>query len=439
MVYAANAIHYGWSPSSRTWIDDAAAWATGIALLWLYWLGYQALQRFGHVQSPRRVLVPAIPLLLLAFVTIPYDSTDAFLYIAVGHAEAQFGMNPYTTTLREVPGALDDPALDAWMRSSKNPWQDLPLVYGFGFALLIKAAAWLGHGSWVWTLGILKAINAGAFAGIAAMVWTIARRLGHSRPDLALYLFAWSPLILLHHIANAHNDILVGFFIVLAFYLVLAQRSAFAPACLVSAALIKYISLPLIPILLVFTARREGWRRALLGAAMGSIVALLLSLPFAGSVARFRWDLMDAQLNKVTAGSLYSFFYYLFRFAGPADLLPTFGSALKMVLWLVTGLFAAWQVWRLFRRPGVEISDLLSTCSWILFAIIFLGSSQFYSWYLGMVFPAVLLLSPEHALRRLTVLLGGTHVFSLTSLSRKGIGYFMATTGVALALSRRKF
>ena len=432
MVYAANAIHYGWSPSNRSWIDDAAAWATGIALLVLYWAGYRVLRRSAEGFRPLQVLLPVAPLVLISFLTIPYDSTDAFLYVAVGQAEAHFGMNPYTTTLREVPAS--DPAIESWMRTSKNPWQDLPLVYGFGFAHLIRTAAWLGHGSWIWTLAILKVFNVLAYAGIGWIVWSIACELGAARPDLALYLFAWSPLILLHHIANAHNDILVGFLVVLAFHLVVFRRSLFAPACLAVAAMIKYISLPLIPLVLLDIARREGWRRAVVSGVLAVIPAALLSIPFAGSLERFRWDLIAAQLNKVTAGSLYSFFYYLFRFVGPAQWLPGFGALLKVLLWAATAAFALWQVYGLLRRKSGRIEDLVSTCAWILFAIIFVGSSQFYSWYIGMVFPLVLLLDAEHELRRLVVLLGGTHVFSLTSLSRKGIGYFVATTGVAVGV-----
>jgi hypothetical protein len=78
-----------------------------------------------------------------------------------------------------------------------------------------------------------------------------------------------------------------------------------------------------------------------------------------------------------------------------------------------------------------ELEGLIRLSSWILFVVIFIGSTQFYSWYIGMLFPLALLLREADALRRFVVLLSATHVLSLTSLSRKGIGYFAATTGSA--------
>jgi hypothetical protein len=83
------------------------------------------------------------------------------------------------------------------------------------------------------------------------------------------------------------------------------------------------------------------------------------------------------------------------------------------------------------------LEDLIRVSVYILFVVIFVGSSQFYSWYIGMIFPAALLLREADWLRQLSILLAATHVLSMTSLSRKGIGYFILTTGMALGLKQK--
>jgi len=431
MVYAANAIHYGWAPSDRTRLDDLAVWLTALVLLALYWKGYRSLLKQERV-SARVIVVTALPLVLVAVLTIPFDSTDVFLYMDIGWAQTHYGLNPYTNVLRDIPEISRDPMINAeWMQSNKNPWLDLAFVYGFAFALLTKAIAWMGQGNWWLTLVLFKLLNVGAYALVALLIWKLAKSSGQDRPDATLYLFMWSPLVLLHHIANAHNDLLTGALIVVAVALILRGRAIWSPAVLTFATMLKYAPLPLIPIALFYIARVEGWRRAMIAATGAALVAAILSLPFLGAIESFRFDLIAAQLNKITAGSMYAFFYYIFRFIYPPGL-EAFGAILKVLLWLIGVAAILSEIYRqcIRRKPTPE--SIVSVFCFILFVIIFVSSSQFYSWYIGMLFPVVLLLDSNHWLRQLVVLLSAAHVLSLTSLRGKGIGYFALTTAMAV-------
>ena len=435
MVYAINALHFGWDPSGKDWIDDVLAWITAGALIGLYWAGYVSLVR-QRTHSLATIVVPALPLLLTAFITVPYDSTDAFLYMNSGWAQAAYGANPYTTVLREIPGFDRDPMIrKEWMQANKNPWMDLPFVYGFLFAHLAKAIAWAGNGNWWLTLGLFKLVNVVAYGATAFFLVSLAVRMKFERPDVALYLFMWSPLILLHHIANAHNDLLMGCLIVAALALVAHRNGIWAPSLLVAATLVKYVAVLLIPGFLYFIARKEGVRRMLAGAFIAAAFGFALSLPYVWDIAHFRFDLMAAQLNKITVGSLFSFFYYAYRamsrVVAPFGSLESFGNALRILLWVVSVMLILREARRFIVSVKPALEDLIRLSSWILFVVIFIASTQSYSWYIGMLFPLALLLSETDGLRRFVVLLSATHVLSLTSLSRKAIGYFAATTGSA--------
>jgi hypothetical protein len=431
-VYALNACHYGWHPSTRTTLDDVVAWLSAATFLVLYGYGYKLLRGQSAVPA-RSVLLPAIPLVAVCFATMPYDSTDVYLYMDIGWAQTHDGMNPYTQILREIPGIEKDPMIRSeWMQSNKNPWLDLPLVYGFGFALLTKLLAWSGRGYWWVTLALFKAVNVAAYAVCCRILWLLSKALGNLRPDLTVYLFAWSPLVLQHHIANAHNDLLVGALVAVAAYQLTSQRQAiFAPAALGAAALIKYVTLPLIPVSLWLVAKQRGMRQAVTAAIVCCVVMLIPGIPYLNAWHAFRLDLISAQLNKITAGSFYSFLFYLYRAVSQAVSIPipmkTFGFLLKILLWSIGCFIVAAEAYRFFRKREPSLDDWIATSSRILFAIIFIISSQFYSWYIGMFLPLTLMLPSEDRLKSFSVTLSGTHVFSLTSLSRKGIGYFVLT------------
>jgi hypothetical protein len=435
LAYAANALHYGWTPSLKTPIDDLRAGLTLLAVLAFYVAGYQRLRR-EHAHSFAAVMLPAIPLLAICFITIPYDSTDVFLYMDIGWAQAHYGINPYSQVLHDIPEVARDPMVRTdWMVTNKNPWLDLPFVYGFLFARLTKGIARVGNGHWWLTLALFKSLNVAAYLLCAGVVWRLAKASGDLRPDLSLYLFAWSPLILQHHIANAHNDLVVGCLVVIATYLLSTEHDMWAPAVLLASAMIKYVTLPLVPLCIWFIGRRRGWTRAV-SALLMTIPVLALSLPYLAGSAAFRFDLISAQLVKTTAGSLYAFLFYIYRFTARFMFAPvsaeTFGFVLKMLLWFIGAAIVAVEGYRFCRRTKPALDDWITTSSWILFSIVFIASSQFYSWYLGMFFPLVLLMRTDHWLRSFSVLAGGTHVFSLTSLSRKGIGYFLLTLAAAV-------
>jgi hypothetical protein len=441
VVYAANAAHYGWKPSVRTATDDLMAWLACIALLCLYWIGYRTIVR-GPVLTFRQILLPAVPLALLSFVTIPYDSTDVFLYMAAGRAQAHYGLNPYSHVLREIPGITNDPIVrPEWMAENKNPWLDLPLVYGFLFALLMKTIGLICGTHWWLTLGLIKLVGVAAYFSSAALLWRLSKALGNLRPDGLLYLFAWSPLILQHHLANAHNDLLVGLSVLLATY-ALMRRVLWGPAILTAAAMLKFVTLPLIPLSLYFVWRIAGKRATAIAAALAIAVAAAVSLPYIQDLGHFQMNLISAQFSKTTAGSLYAFLFYSYRalgkFATPFGSLNTFGLGLKIALWSTGGALVLFESYGFIRRRRPTIEDWISTSSWILFVIIFIASSQFYSWYIAMWFPHVLLVRGENSLRSLSISLSSAHTFSLTSLSRKGIGYFGLTLGALVAALRKR-
>ena len=393
LLYSAIAIHFDRAPGPRNGIDELVLWVIALLMGSLYWAGFQAVRRSPPV-SVRRILAWAFPLVLICFVTIPYDSTDVFLYMNVGWEQAHYGLNPYTHTLRDIPAIGPDPIVRAeWMQSNKNPWLDLPFVYGFTFAWIVRIVASFGHGNWWLTLALLKSLNVAAYLVTAWLLGSMLSAFGFARPDVGVYLFAWSPLILQHHIANAHNDILVGCLVIGSFYLLFGRGDMLAPSVMILATLIKYATLPLVPVTFWFIWRRKGWPRAALAAVSAAVITAAVSAPYMMDLSQFRFDLIQSQLNKVTAGSFYAFLYYLYRLILPGTL-STFGFILKIALWVFAGTLLLAQYVVLWQKEHPAFSDVIRASAMIMFVVIFVASSQFYSWYIAMLFPLALLLPP---------------------------------------------
>src|SRR5262249_17492304 len=158
--------------------------------------------------------------------------------------------------------------------SNRNPWLDIPIPYGFLFALLSRAIAWLGRGNFWLTLALFKLFNLLMHGGIALFLWKGGSLLPGNNARRILYLYSWNPFVVLQYLADLHNDIIVGFFVLLAAYFVLKDRPVWSLPLLVAAGLIKYITLVQVPFALLFVVRHRTWKegvRSLL-LAVGLIV-----------------------------------------------------------------------------------------------------------------------------------------------------------------------
>ena len=216
-VYLLTALFYRHGPESHSRRGrELFAWFFCLSLLFLFWKGYQQIRRADN--PPLRPIVGfAILFCLLAFLIFPFHSTDVFGYINRGWQQVHYGQNPYAYYLSEVPNWQQDPML-------REHWLYNPNPYGFLFTLLTRFICRLGNGNWWLTLALFKATNVLAYALTAWLLWSASKRVTYLKPATALYLFMWNPLILMHHIANGHNDVLTGLFVVLALYLAITKK-----------------------------------------------------------------------------------------------------------------------------------------------------------------------------------------------------------------------
>jgi alpha-1,6-mannosyltransferase len=132
----------------------------------------------------------AVPLLVAA----PLFSRDVYAYAGQAHL-VDVGLSPYKHGPADASGPLSAEVDDVW-RHSHAP-------YG---PVFLRVASWLVPGEHV-VLSVLL-LRLLAVAGLALLAWSVLRLA--REPARAVWLCVANPLVLLHGIAGAHNDAVMG-------------------------------------------------------------------------------------------------------------------------------------------------------------------------------------------------------------------------------------
>jgi hypothetical protein len=408
-VYLLICVFYVKGPEvhSRT-ARELFAWFFCSVLLVLYWKGYQRISR-SDKPPVRAIVFFGCLFCLLAFLTVPFHSTDVFGYINRGWQQIHYGQNPYVHPLSEVPNWRTDPMM-------REHWIYNPNPYGFMFTLLARFLVWLSRGNWWAALALFKAISVFAYAAIAWILWSASKRLPYVKPERVLFIWLWSPLILLHHIANGHNDLLVGLMVLCAAYFVVTEKYFWIIPALAAATLMKFGPVLLIPLAFIFVIKKSGWKLAILSCLFAGALGAVVSFPYLRDWQLLKLEDMQGNATLID-NSLHSFLIHIFEniarvFSALAPFHSIVNSAIKMTLRGGLLLFVLYQWLRSPQNFTTRIFNKKSLM--ILFVLICVASSKFNAWYMGMLLPLALLLEDDYWLRRLVVLISCTEVLSLT-------------------------
>jgi hypothetical protein len=398
-------------------------------------LGAVAICYFRTIRQaamvPRNITLKfAIAFSLVGFFALPFDSTDVFFYMATGWEQARYDANPYTHTLREIPAyASDEMITSKWMAQNGNPWLDLPLPYGFGFAAVSRNLAWLGLGNWWITLALFNALNLAAHVMIAVLIWRISSLLPNGKPEKALLLYTWNPLVITQFLANGHNDILMGLFILLAAYFLVIRRPVLVLPALVAGGLIKFLAFALMPLAAVAVARMYGRRAMALGVVVSVSIAGVVAVPYFLDSEPFKTPVITGQIFE-SSGSLHRFIDVAFiRPASTAwtplhDILPNVLVGLKVALWLLFGAFAGLQLWKSVSKP-LTMNHVILQWVALLACALFVASSLLHSWYMGALLPLAIL-AHESWIGQALIASSTVFLLSFTSLRRKMFVFLVA-------------
>jgi hypothetical protein len=249
----------------------------GLAILLTAWWRIGGLIRRPGATSVRELVVTtawwAAPFTLVT----PIFSGDVYSYLAQG-AMTTAGIDAYTFGPAALGGPLaaNVPAI----------WQHTPAPYGPVFLGLASGVTQVtGHFTWPGIIGM----RALAVVGVCLLLWSVPRlaRSYGVEPTLAVWLGVVNPVVLLHLVADAHNDALMLGLMAVGLVLALQGRPALGAVVVTFAALVKApagLAIAfLVPIWAGQLIGRGRWVRAALGAGAVALATVVLATALSGT------------------------------------------------------------------------------------------------------------------------------------------------------------
>lgn len=310
------------------------------------------------------LLFSAIFGLTLAFV-YPVTAIDLFNYVAESRILVQYDQNPIFVPPAAFPR---DPVM-----SLSGAWAASGAPYG---PLGILVDAWpavIAPASLLANLLLLKA----SFALLVVVeTWLVYRILESVNESLALsgaILVGWSPLLLFETAANGHNDIVMLVLATAGLLALVESRMAIGIVLLTASALVKYATLPLLPLALIYVASRRlpAGRKAFelgMGAAVSILLAVVLYAPFWEGTATLDRTLIENSFHLQSFGALVAW-------AWPGVAINT-ATAIGRAFFVPVYLYACWLA---TRRPV----DMLKGMGLATLGFLALAAGNVKIWYLS--------------------------------------------------------
>ncbi|MGO9960118.1 MAG: glycosyltransferase family 87 protein [Solirubrobacteraceae bacterium] len=295
--------------------------------------------------SMRTIAIAIVALHVILLLSPPMQLSDVFNYIGYARLGALHGLNPYTHGIK-----LE--TFDPIYRFTS--WRDLESPYGPLFSALTYPLAFVSLPLAYW------AFKTGTVLLSLMFVWLVyhcARKLGRD-PRLPVAFVALNPIFLIYEVGGFHNDFFMLVPMMAAIVLLLGGRDRSAGAVLMIAVAVKFTAILLLPFLLVAAHARRRQIRVVVGAALGGIPMLALSLALFG----FSLPNLSQQSSLLTGYSIPNLTGLLLHLGGATPLLLK-AAAVGVVL-VVAHQFYRNRDW--LAGAGWATLALIASLGWLM-------------------------------------------------------------------------
>lgn len=398
---------------------DAPRWVLGVfgdglgldgseylAVLYVAFAAYLVVAWAAPALGGRAIRWAVIAGVVLFALAPPLLSLDVFSYASYGRLQVD-GLNPYDFAPADIPG-------DA-AAARVQDYRDAVSVYGPLFSALSYPLALLGPEAAVWAMKALAALSALALVAVSARL-AVARGLDSARTAALVGL---NPILLVHGVGGAHNDVLMTLGVVAGAWLLADGRPGTAGASLAAAVAVKAAGALAAPFALLGAIRTAtlspsvekrptmgrnstfgGARRLVAGgvAAAGALGAFALLAYGASAVEAL--DVLGGSQDRIS------------RYSVPATLARGIGVDVDPVRSVFVALFAAavlvllWRTWR-----GM---DWIRAAGWATLGLL-LATAYLTPWYVLWALPFAAV-SRDRALLGLTLALAAYQLVNAVPL-----------------------
>jgi alpha-1,6-mannosyltransferase len=323
---------------------------------------------------PKQLFAWAIIFSLIICLAIPVLVLDFWYPIAWGRMVVN-GINPYYTTLREMPGLIND--LPMGQIAVKMMYGPLWAVTSGGIMGLAGGRLWLGAVA-------LKILIFSLWNGSLWLIYMLLKDFPAWNQSVGILIFGWLPIGLIQSVGDGHNDIAMVFFILLWLYGLNQNWNIRARLSLIGSILIKYVSAPLLFFDFLHWYFQKGKR------FWGYLVSLVFALFIGAAITGlfFRSIEMFEYLSDASTWHFYE----------PADAIRAIFDLLGLNIpgaTLLARVFLA-SIFAIYLYQYLKKKEILTFWSAVLammVLILFAVNRHFWPWYLVWVLGLAALVS----------------------------------------------
>jgi len=237
----------------------------------IYILNYFILRRYKEIPFAVNIILLCSFTIssLFSILTYPIGAPDIFNYIISCKTAYYHHLNPYLHTFGSF---TTDPLI--------NYSNTVNMTLGYGPAWLMLSYIpfiFSGFNSIVSMLLWYKIFNVLFLIGISILIYHYEER---DKKWVSLYLFIGNPLVLFEGVLNGHNDLMMAFFLIFSIFK-LRKHSIYALPLLTASAMIKFFTLPLIPLYLMEMIRSKWKLKKIILTCLLSLLLLIITFtPF---------------------------------------------------------------------------------------------------------------------------------------------------------------
>lgn len=396
-----------------------------LSLLSLYFLAFKNINKFSF----KLIIIGYFIFSLILIFTPVLLSTDLYIYIMRGKVFSFYGQNPYLVPVKDFPG-------DPFLKFTDPAWRSFVQNYGPLWTSVSILLNWIGKNSLDLTLFIYKFYGFLVNTFVLFLIYKISAIYCPGKIKEVILLYAWNPFLLIEFVNNAHNDVLMIFFGVLALYFYYLKKDKFLILCLVLAGLVKYIYWILIPLFLILLFRKGRLNFKLLSVTslISLFIIVVFYLPF--------WKDFNIFSGIIDQSGFYNrpvhhysplLFLGLLIFGKTIIEFPNLFTVLfKPLFYLIRSIFVIFYFKNLVSKKNIINKIIIALILFALFA-----TATLLPWYFTWWFPFLILKNDVRSLMFWSSVGFGTYVFLYsTSLSLFLVGGFLILTFYRLSLAR---
>lgn len=348
-----------------------------VIALTLMWLAAIYVVRKDSSRGTALIIGGAFLLFALLFVFGPtFQSKDVFSYIFHGRAMSVYHSNPYLLIPHARTGDVFYPLIG---------WKFNASVYGPVYNFISYAITKVAGNSVAANVLGFKVMTFAFYAACLPMVHWLTRRLTPGKENMALLITACCPILVMHTLGGAHNDI-IAVAVVLAGYILYRKGYLLSGIAIVMVAvMVKIVAVfALAPMLVLYVRDKRGapLKRVIAAGAACVGVAVLLYLPFLKNLKIFKTTShMSGMYSASSIPRVFTWLYAkVFGSGGAASsrLQLTANSRVHLVFLGIAGILG------ILLLLGVKDYRSMTLCAGSLVLVWFLTSTYVVPWYLAL-------------------------------------------------------